>query len=64
MIIPLPKGTRAHILDGDVETVEKSLGDWSTIGRNNSKHIEVNITGKTRQWINKMKNAHLPLHLG
>jgi hypothetical protein len=51
-------------LHGDVETVEKSLWVWSTIDGNNSKHIEENITGKTWQWINKKRNAHLPLRLG
>jgi hypothetical protein len=58
MTIPLPDGTRAHISHGDISTAEKLLGVWSTINENNSKHIEENVTGKTQQWINKMRNAH------
>jgi hypothetical protein len=64
MTISLPDGTRAHKSHGDVSTLEKLLGVWSTIDGNDSKHIEENVTGKTQQWINKMSNAHLPAHLG
>jgi hypothetical protein len=64
MTIPLPDSTRAHTLHWDVSTVEKLLGVWSTINGNNSKHIEENVTGKTKGWINKMRNAHLPVRLG
>ena len=64
MTIPLPDGTRAYISQGDVSTAEKLLGVWSTINRNDFKHIEENVTGKTQRWINKMRNAHLPAHLG
>jgi hypothetical protein len=48
MSIPLPDGTRAHISHGNVSTVEKLLGVWSTIDESNSKHIEENVTGKTQ----------------
>jgi hypothetical protein len=48
MTIPLPDGTRAHISHGNVSTAEKLLGVWSTIDRNDSKHIEENVTGKTQ----------------
>jgi hypothetical protein len=48
MAIPLPDGTRAHISHGDVSTVEKLRGVWSTIDGNDSKHIEENVTGKTQ----------------
>ncbi len=64
MTIPLPDIIRAHISHGDVSTAEKLLGVWSTIDGNDSKHIEENVTGKTQRWINKMRNAHLPAHLG
>jgi hypothetical protein len=64
MTTPLADGTRAHISHRDVSTAEKLLGVWSTIDGNNSKHIEENVTGKTQQWINKMRNAHLPACLG
>jgi hypothetical protein len=64
MTIPLPDGTRAHISHGDISRTEKLLGVWSTIDGNNSKHIEENIIVKTQRWINKMRNVHLPAHLG
>jgi hypothetical protein len=51
MTIPLPHGTRAPISPGHVTTTEKSLGVWSAIKGNNSKHIEENATRKTRNWI-------------
>ncbi|KAL3768308.1 hypothetical protein ACHAW5_007971 [Stephanodiscus triporus] len=46
MTIPLPDGSRAPISNGDVTTAEKSLGVWSGIDGNDSKHIEENVTGK------------------
>ena len=64
MAIPLPDGTRAPISNGQVETAEKSLGVWSAIDGNDSKLIEENVTGKTANWINRMRNAHLPTRLG
>jgi hypothetical protein len=64
MTIPLPDGPRAPISHGDVSTMEKLLGIWSSLNGKNSKHIEENVVGKTNQWINKMRNAHLPVHLG
>jgi hypothetical protein len=39
MTIPLPNGTRAPISHGHVTTAEKSLGVWSAIDGNDSKHI-------------------------
>jgi hypothetical protein len=62
MTIPLPDGTQAPISHGQVTTAEKSLGVWSAIDGNNSKHIKENVTGKTTNWINRMQNAHLSRH--
>ncbi len=56
MTIPLPDGTQARISHGQVTTAEKSLGVWSAIDGNNSKHIKENVTGKTTNWINCMQN--------
>ena len=42
MTIPLPDGTRAAISHGQVTTAEKSLGVWSAIESDNSKHIKEN----------------------
>ena len=64
MTITLPNGTRAPISPGHVTTAEKSLGVWSTLDGNNSKHIDENVTRKTRKWINCMRNAHLPARMG
>jgi hypothetical protein len=64
MTIPLPDGTRAPISHGQVTTAEKSLGVWSAIDGNDSKHIEENVTGKTVNLINWMQNAHLPARMG
>jgi hypothetical protein len=64
MTIPLPDGTPAPISNGQVTTAEKSLGVWSAIDGNDSKHIKENVTGKTARWINRMRNAHLPARMG
>jgi hypothetical protein len=64
MSIPLPDGTQAPISHGQVTTAEKSLGVWSAIDGDDSKHIKENVTGKTRNWINRMRNAHLPARMG
>ncbi len=64
MTIPLPDDTRAPISHGQVTTVEKSLGVGSAIDGNDSKHIEENVTGKTTNWINHMRNAHLLACMG
>jgi len=64
MTIPLPDGTRAPISNGQVTTAEKSLGVWSAIDGIDSKHIEENVTGKTANWINRMRNAYFPARLG
>ncbi len=64
MTIPLPDGTQAPISHGQVTTAEKSLGVWSAIDGNNSKHIKEKVTGTTTNWINRMQNAHLPARMG
>jgi len=64
MTIPLPDGTRAPITHGQVSTAEKSLGVWSSIDGDDSKHISENVIGKTKIWINRMRNSHLPARLG
>jgi hypothetical protein len=64
MTIPLPDGTPAPISNGQVTTAEQSLGVWSAIDGNDSKHVQENVTGKTAGWINKIRNAHLPARMG
>ena len=60
----IPDGTRAPISPGHFTTAEKSFGEWSTIDGDDSKHIEENVTGKTKNWMNRMRNAHLPARMG
>jgi len=64
MTIPLPDGSRTPIAHGEVTTAEKSLGVWSAIDGNDSKHIHENVMNKTVSWLNRMRNAHLPARLG
>jgi hypothetical protein len=64
MTIPLPDGSRAPISNGQVTAAEKSLGVWSSINGDDSKHIAENVTGKAKNWVHKMRNAHLPASMG
>jgi hypothetical protein len=62
--IPLPDGSTANIVHGDVTTPKKTLGIWSTVSGNDDKHLEENATGRVGSWINRMRNEHLPARLG
>jgi hypothetical protein len=64
MEIPLPDGSTAHIVHGDVSTTEKGLGVWSTVSGNDDKHLKENVTGRVGSWISRMRNGHLPARLG
>ncbi len=64
MTIPLPDGSWAPVLNGQVTSAEKSLGVWSAINGNDSRHIAENVTGKFKSWVHKMHNAHLPASMG
>jgi hypothetical protein len=46
MEILLPDSSTANIVHGDVITTEKALGVWSTVSRNEDKHLEKNVTGR------------------
>jgi hypothetical protein len=64
MEITLPDDTSAIISKGEVLVAEKALGVWSTVDGNDNEHLAQNITGHVKKWISKMKNGHLPAHLG
>jgi hypothetical protein len=64
MEILLPDGSTAHIVHGDVSTAKKALGVWSTVSRNDVKHLEENVTGRAGLWISRMHNGHLLVRLG
>ncbi len=64
MTIPLLDGSRAPISNGQVTTAEKSLGVWSAINGDDSRHIAENVTGKAESWVHKMCYAHLPASMG
>jgi hypothetical protein len=64
MEILLPDGSPANIVHRDVITAKKALGIWSTVSRNDNKHLEKNVTGRVSSWINRMRNGHLPARLG
>ncbi len=64
MGIPLPDGSTANIVHGDVTTTKKPLGVWSTVSGNDDKHLEENAPGRVGSWINRMRNGHLPARLG
>jgi hypothetical protein len=64
MGILLPDGSTANIVHRDVTTAKKALGIWSTVSRNDDKHLEEKATGRVGSWINRMCNGHLPARLG
>jgi hypothetical protein len=64
MGIPLPDGSTANIVHGDVTTAKKALSIWSMVSGNDDKHLEENATGRVGSWINRMHNGHLPARLG
>jgi hypothetical protein len=39
------------------------LGVWSTPSRDDAKHLEEVIIGKTRTWVGRLKNCPLAHHL-
>ncbi len=62
--IPLPNGDLAKISLGEVLVAEKALGIWFSIDGNNEAHVEHNVIERVEEWINRMRNGHLPAKLG
>ncbi len=64
MEILLPDGSTDTISQGEVSTAEKALRVWSTVDRNDDKHLAQNVNEQVKKWITKMRNGHLPAQLG
>ncbi len=39
------------------------LGVWSSPDGLDAKHLQEMVVGKTRTWVNQLRNANLPIHL-
>jgi len=61
--IPLPNGDRKDITKANADEAKKMLGVWSCPTGNDKKHIETNVVGKYRTWVDRSRNGHLPTKL-
>jgi hypothetical protein len=61
--IPLPDGSREEIIQLPVSEWKKMLGVWSSPDGLDAKHLQEVVVGKTRTWVNCLRNANLPSHL-
>jgi hypothetical protein len=39
------------------------LGVWLSSDGSDAMHLDQVVVGKVGKWVNKFKNAHLPIHL-
>ncbi len=63
LTIPLPINTRAKILQLHVTEAKKMLGVWSNPIGSDKKHLKEVVVGKMKQWVSRIKNAHLLVYL-
>jgi hypothetical protein len=63
LTIPLPDGSRRSIEQLPTGESRKMLGVWSNPRGNDDKHIHEVILEKTKSFVNRIKNCHLPTHL-
>jgi hypothetical protein len=61
--IPLPDGSREEIIQLPVSESKKMLGVWPSPDGSDAKHLQEVVAGKTRTWVNCLRNANLPIHL-
>jgi hypothetical protein len=61
--IPLPDVSREEIIQLPVSELKKMLGVLSSPDGLGAKHLQEGVVGKTRTWINRLRNANLPIHL-
>ena len=61
--IQLPDGSRQEIEQLKTNESRKMLGVWSNPRGIDDKHIEEIVLGKSKNFLNKVKNAHLPTFL-
>ena len=63
LTIPLLDGSRAEIAVLSVMEARKMLGVWSSPDGSDNMHLNQVVVAKVSNWVNKIKNAHLPVHL-
>ncbi len=63
LMILLPGGDRTEIVQLLVMEGKKMLGVWSSPTGLDTKHLQEVVFGKTSNWVGRLKNAHLPVHL-
>ena len=63
LTIPLPDGNRHSIEQLPTSESRKMLGVWSNPRGTDDKHIHVVVLEKTKSFVNRIKNGHLPTHL-
>ena len=61
--IPLQDGSRRIIEQLNTSESRKMLGVWSNPRGTDDKHINEVVIGKTKTFVNSIKNAHLPTYL-
>ena len=63
LTISLPDGSREEIIQLPVLESKKMLGVWLSPDCSDAKHLQEVVVGKTRTWMNHLRNANLPAHL-
>jgi hypothetical protein len=63
LTILLPGGDRTEIVQLLVMEGKKMLGVWSSPMGSDTKHLQEVVFGKTSNWVRRLKNVHLPVHL-
>jgi hypothetical protein len=63
LTILLPGGDRTEIAQLLVTEGKKMLVVWSSPTGLDTKHLQEMVFGKTSNWVGRLKNAHLPVHL-
>ncbi len=61
--IPLPDGSREEIIQLPVSELKFILGVWPSPDGSDAKHLQEIVVGKTRTWMNRLRNANLPTYL-
>ena len=61
--IPLQDGSRRIIEQLNTSESRKMLGVWSNPRGIDDKHINEVVIGKTKTFVNSIKNGHLPTYL-
>ena len=63
LTIPLPDGSRHSIEQLPTGESRKMLGVWSNPRGTDDRHIQEVVLGKTKSFVIRIKNSHLPTHL-